>query len=347
MDDAGEELRPHALQRARPRSTPTTSSNLQVAFTFSTGVNRGQEAAPLVVGDTMYVVTPYPEHPLRARPDQARRAAEVEVRAEARAGRRRASPAATSSTAAPSIADGKIFFNTLDGNTVAVDAETGKEVWKTKVGDINMRRDDDDGAARRRRARCSSATAAASSACAAGSTALDAETGKVVWTAYSTGPDEDVLIGPDFKPFYDSDKGKDLGVTTWPPDAWKIGGGTVWGWISYDPELNLIYLRHRQSRAVEPGAAARRQQVDRRHLRPRPRHRRGALVLPVQPARPASTTTASTRASCSTCRWNGQPRKVLVHPERNGYIYVIDRTTGEVLSAEPFGYDQRRPRAST
>ncbi len=72
-------------------------------------------------------------------------------------------------------------------------------------------------------------------------TALDAATGKIAWKAFSTGPDADVLIGPDFKPFYAMDRGKDLGVTTWPPDAWKIGGGTVWGWISYDPELNLIY----------------------------------------------------------------------------------------------------------
>ena len=60
--------------------------------------------------------------------------------------------------------------------------------------------------------------------------------GKIAWKAYNTGPDADVLIGADFKPFYAQDRGKDLGVTTWPPDAWKIGGGTVWGWISYDPE---------------------------------------------------------------------------------------------------------------
>ena len=50
-----------------------------------------------------------------------------------------------------------------------------------------------------------------------------------------------------------------------------------------------------------------------------------------------STRTASTSRSCSTSTWNGQPRKVLVRPERNGYLYVIDRATGEVLSAEPFG----------
>ena len=71
--------------------------------------------------------------------------------------------------------------------------------------------------------------------------ALDAGSGAIAWRAYSTGPDAEVLIGPEFKPFYASDRGKDLGVTTWPPDAWKTGGGTVWGWISYDPELDLIY----------------------------------------------------------------------------------------------------------
>ena len=71
--------------------------------------------------------------------------------------------------------------------------------------------------------------------------ALDEGTGKLAWKAYNTGPDKDVLIGSRFKPFYATDRGKDLGVKTWPPDAWKIGGGTVWGWLSYDPELNLIY----------------------------------------------------------------------------------------------------------
>ena len=172
------------------------------------------------------------------------------------------------------FADGRIFFNTLDDHTVAVDAETGKEVWNTKLGDINIGetitmaplvvKDKVLVGNSRRRV----------SACAAGSRRSMPSDGKVVWTAYSTGPDSDVLIGPDFKPFYDEDKGKDLGVTTWPPDAWKIGGGTMWGWISYDPELNLIYLRHRQSRPVESRPAPGRQQMDGRHLRARRRYRR-------------------------------------------------------------------------
>src|SRR5206468_598408 len=72
-------------------------------------------------------------------------------------------------------------------------------------------------------------------------TALDAATGRTVWRAYSTGPDKDVLIGPAFHPFYPQERGTDLGVKTWPGEAWKIGGGTVWGWISYDPALDLVY----------------------------------------------------------------------------------------------------------
>src|SRR5439155_1357361 len=58
-------------------------------------------------------------------------------------------------------------------------------------------------------------------------TALDLADGKVAWTAWSTGPDRDVLLGSRFHPFYPSDRGQDLGVTSWPPEGWKIGGGTV------------------------------------------------------------------------------------------------------------------------
>ena len=94
------------------------------------------------------------------------------------------------------------------------------------------------------------------------------------------------------------DRGKDLGVKTWPPDAWKIGGGTVWGWISYDPETQTDLLRHRQSRPVESRAAARRQQVDRPAFSPAtstPARRAGSTR---RPRTICSTTTTSTRSSC-------------------------------------------------
>src|SRR5215213_7091236 len=71
--------------------------------------------------------------------------------------------------------------------------------------------------------------------------ALAPNSGDIVWKAFNTGSDADCLIGDSFHPYYATDRGKDLGVKTWPADQWKLGGGTVWGWISYDPELDLIY----------------------------------------------------------------------------------------------------------
>src|SRR5215203_1128297 len=212
---------------------------LQVAFTFSTGVNRGQEAAPIVVGGTMYVLSPYPNvlYALDLTKDGAPLKWKYEPKPEAAA---QGVACCDVVNRGPIFSGGKIFYNTLDGNTVAVDAETGKEAWKTKVGDINIGET------------MTMAPLVAKGRVLVGNSggeygvrgwlkALDAESGKVAWTAYSVGPDKDVLIGPMFKPFYDSDKGQDLGVKTWPPDAWQQGGGTVWGWISYDPDLNLIY----------------------------------------------------------------------------------------------------------
>ena len=166
--------------------------------------------------------------------------------------------------------------------------------------------------------------------------ALDAKDGHIVWTAYGTGPDRDVLIGADFKPFYATDQGTDLGVTSWPPDAWQIGGGNMWGWISYDPELNLIFHGTGNPGPWNPD------------LRPGDNKWTAGIF-----ARDPDTGAARWFYQWSPhdlhdydgineqvlldMSWNGQPRKVLVRPDRNGYLYVLDRTTGEVLSAEPFG----------
>lgn len=214
-------------------------SALDVSWTFSTGLERGHEAAPLVVGQTMYIVTPFPN--ILYALDLSKEGAPVKWSYDPK-------PASESQGVAccdvvnrgAAYADGRIVYNTLDAHTVAVDAETGKELWKTKLGEIN------------RGETMTMAPLVVNGKVIVGNSggemgvrgwiaALDTATGEVVWKAYSTGPDEDVLIGPRFKPFYPLDRGEDLGVRTWPADAWKNGGGTVWGWISYDPELNLIF----------------------------------------------------------------------------------------------------------
>jgi lanthanide-dependent methanol dehydrogenase len=308
---------------------------LKASTTFSTGFLNGHEATPLVVGDTMYLVTPFPnvlyaldlKQPggatkwvYRPNPDPAAQGVaccDVVNRGEA-------------------YADGKVIINTLDNHTIAVDAATGKEVWNTKLGDINKGET------------MTMAPFVVKDKVLVGNsggemgvrgwiTALDVKDGHVVWRAYTTGPDADVLIGPRFKPFYPMDQGTDLGVKSWPPDAWKIGGGTVWGWISYDPETNLIFYGTGNPGPWNPDQ--------------RPGDNKWTCALF---ARDADTGEARwayqigphdlfdydgiNESILLDLELGGRKRKVLVRPERDGYVYVIDRTNGEVLSANPFAY---------
>jgi PQQ-dependent dehydrogenase (methanol/ethanol family) len=315
--------------------TADNVGRLQVDFTFSTGVNRGHEGAPVVVGDTMYIVTPFPNHVYAL--DLSKPGAPQKWHYEPK-------PVASAQGVAccdvvnrgAHLVDGALYFATLDGQAIALDAASGTQRWRVQLGDINKGET------------ITMAPLVVKGSVLVGNsggefgvrgwlTALDANTGKQRWRAYSTGPDSDVLIGEAFKPFYASDRGKDLGVKSWPPQAWKIGGGTMWGWISYDPELNLIYHG-----TANPGPWNPEQ-------RPGDNKWTGGIF-----ARDADTGAA---------RWfyqsvphdlydydainelvlldlpiKGVTRKVLVRPERNGYLYVIDRATGEVLSADAYAH---------
>lgn len=219
--------------------TTTNVKELKVITTMSTGVNRGHEGNPLVVGDTMYVVTPFPNNlfAIDLRPDGGALKWLFEPRASPRSVGIACCDVVNRGA---SYADGKIVYNTLDAHTVAVDAETGEEVWRTRVGNIDIGET------------VTMAPVVIKDKVIVGNAggelgvrgwilALDLNTGDEVWRAFNTGPDEEVMIGPDFQPFYEKDRGKNLGATTWPGEQWNHGGSTVWGWISYDPEQNLIF----------------------------------------------------------------------------------------------------------
>jgi PQQ-dependent dehydrogenase (methanol/ethanol family) len=229
-----------------------------------------------------------------------------------------------------------VYLATLDGQAISLNAATGKERWKVRVGDINKGET------------ITMAPFVANGKMLIGNSggeygvrgwiiALDAATGKEVWRAYNTGPDRDVLIGPDFKPFYPTEQGKDLGVSTWPPEAWRIGGGTVWGWISFDPKSNLIFHG-----TGNPGPWNSDQ-------RPGDNKWTGGIF-----ARDIDTGAAKwfyqtvphdlydydgiNELVLLDATLNGRERHVVVRPERNGYLYVIDRDTGEVISADAYGH---------
>jgi PQQ-dependent dehydrogenase (methanol/ethanol family) len=310
-------------------------SRLGVAWTFSTGMVSGHEAPPLVVGSTMYLVTPFPN--ILYAFDLTKPGAPLKWSYDPKPlGASKGVACCDLVNRGAAYANGSVFFNTLDGRTIAVDAATGEPRWTTQLSDINKGET------------ITMAPLVVKGKVLVGNsggefgvrgwiTALDAATGQIAWRGYSTGPDKDVLIGPGFKPFYPGDRGKDLGISTWPGEAWRIGGGTVWGWISYDADLNLIYYG-----TSNPG--------------------------PWNPAqRPGdnkwTATTFARDADTGEARWayqtsphdlydhdgvnewvladlqmNGQLRKVAMHPDRNGLLYVLDRATGEVLSAAPYGF---------
>ena len=313
--------------------TPANAGSLKLAFTFSTGVLRGHEAAPIVVAGTMYIVTPYPNivYALDLREPGAPLKWKFEPKPEAFAQGVACCDVVNRGVA---YADGKLFFNTLDNQTIALDAADGKELWRYRSGDIRS------GETRTMaplivKGRVLIGNSGGEYGVRGWLTALDAASGKELWRAYSTGPDRDVLIGAEYKPYYRKEQGVDLGVSTWPGDAWKIGGGTVWGWISYDPDLDLLYYG-----TANPGPwNAEQRPGDNKFtsglFARNPVNGRARWFYQMSPHDEFDYDGVNENILIDLALPGGT-RKALVHPDRNGYVYVIDRVSGEVISATPF-----------
>jgi PQQ-dependent dehydrogenase (methanol/ethanol family) len=314
--------------------TAQNIAHLTPQFSFSLAVNKGQEAAPIVANNVMYLVTAYPNIVYAL--DLTKPGAPMKWKFASK-------PLPASQGVAccdvvnrgGTVDQGKFIFNTLDGQTIALDVKTGKPVWRTRLGNINIGET------------LTMAPLVADGRVYVGDsggelgvrgwlTALDEDSGKLVWRAYNTGPDADVKIGANFHPFYPSDKGTNLGVSSWPAEAWKIGGGTVWGWVTYDPELKALYYG-----SGNPGPW---------NAEQRPGDNKWTTGIF---ARDPATGEARWYYQMTPhdehdydgvneqllldMPFGGSMHKVLIHPDRNGYVYVIDRTNGQVLSADPYG----------
>lgn len=331
------QARDYANTRYSPLDEINTEnvSRLKMAWTFSDGVQYGHEGAPLVVGDTMYIVAPFPDVAYAL--DLTKPGAPIKWSYEPKPSQLAIGKACCDAVIRGwAYANGKLIYNLLDDHTVAVDVQTGKEVWRVKMGNVEKGET------------MTMAPFVIGNKVLVGNSggemgkigwvaALDVDSGKELWRAFATGPDDLVKIGPSFKPFYPWLKGKDLGVSTWPSDMWKTGAGASWGWYSYDPDLNLVYIG-----TSNPGPRV-------------PMQRPGLnLYTSAVIARDADTGEAKwAYAFTPHDQWDydgvnenilidlpvkGSTRKVLVHFDRNAFAYTIDRATGEVLVAEPFAY---------
>jgi len=339
-NDPPGEWRRQARDYANTRYSPlaqvdaTNVSRLKVAWSFSDSVIYGHEAAPLVVGNIMFLVAPYPNTAYAL--DLTKPGAPIKWSYEPHPDPIAIGKACCDAVnRGPTWADGKLVFTLLDGEAMALDANTGKPLWRTRLGEpangmtITM-----------------SPLVVGKTVLVGNSggemgvrgqlTALDLDTGKALWRAYSTGPDADVKIGADFRAPYPWLAGKDLGVTSWPgADAWGRGGGTVWGWISYDPSLNLIYYGTSNPSPRVPAQ------------RPGDNLWSSAVF-----ARDPATGAAKWAFQFTPHdEWDydgvnenilidgpigGQTRKLMVHLDRNGFGYTMDRASGRILVAKPF-----------
>ena len=306
--------------------------DLRVAWTFSTGVLRGHEGSPLVIGDIMYVHTPFPNNVFaldlandgkilwRYEPQQDPEVIAVMCCDTVNRG--------------VAYADGMILLSQADTTVVALDAKSGEVKWSTKIGDPAIG-ETLTATVMPVKDKVMVGVSGGEYGVRGRLTALNLADGTEAWKAYSTGPDDEMLVDPEKTTHLGKPVGADSSLNSWEGDQWKIGGGSIWGWFSYDPDLNLVYYGTGNPSTWNPSQ--------------RPGDNKWSMTIM---ARDADTGMAKWFYQMTPHdEWDfdgvneniltdqeidGQPRKLLTHFDRNGFGYTLDRETGELLVAEKF-----------
>jgi len=308
---------------------------LQVAWSMSTGVLRGHEGAPLVIGDTMYVHTPFPNNVFAVNLKDQSFKWKYEPKQDTDV-----IPVMCCDTVNRGLAygDGKIILQQADTTLVALDMNTGKVVWTAKNGDAKIG-ETNTNAPHVFKDKVITGISGGEFGVRGRLIAYDLKTGKKVWTAYSTGPDAEMLVDPAKTMTWTNGKmapiGKDSSLKSWQGDQWKLGGGTTWGWYSYDPALNLVYYGTGNPGTWNPAQ--------------RPGDNKWSMTIF---ARDLDTGIAKWAYQMTPHdEWDfdgvnevplvdldikGKKVPALVHFDRNGFGYTLNRATGELLVAQKF-----------
>ncbi|MCC7463334.1 MAG: PQQ-dependent dehydrogenase, methanol/ethanol family [Gammaproteobacteria bacterium] len=314
--------RTHQEQNYSPLEQINASnvSRLGLAWYADLDTNRGVEAAPLFVDGVLYNTSAW----------------NVTAAYDARTGKRlwRYDPQVPPQFARLACCDvvsrglalsqGKVIIATLDGRLIALDAKTGTPVWQDQTLDVPGPYSVT-GAPRVFGEKVVIGNAGADFGARGYVTAYDVATGKRVWRFYT-------VPGDPSKPRENAAMEK--AAQTWQGDAWKGGGGTVWDGIVYDEELKLLYLGVGNAGPLKfnaPGdnlftASIVALKAD-----------TGEYVWHYQTVQnDIWDFTATQPMILADLALNGAPRKVIMQAPKNGFFYVLDRATGELLSAEKF-----------
>jgi len=315
--------------------TAANVGKMQVAWTFSTGVLRGHEGSPLVIDGVMYLHSPFPNKVYALNLDNQQIIWKYEPKQD---------PAVIPQMCCDTVnrgvayAEGKVILQQADSTLVALDAKTGKVVWSVKNGDPKL------GAVNTNaphvfKDKVFTGISGGEWGVRGFIAAYNLSDGKLAWKGYSVGPDAEMLIDPDKTMTWTDGKmapvGKDSSLKTWKGDQWKTGGGTTWGWYSYDKALNLMYYGTGNPSTWNPAQ--------------RPGDNKWSMTIF---ARDVDTGMAKwvyqmtpydewdfdgiNEMILADINVKGKPTKALVHFDRNGFGYTMDRVTGALLVAEKY-----------
>jgi PQQ-dependent dehydrogenase (methanol/ethanol family) len=323
-------------------------ADLQIAWTWQVGIQDQHEAPPLVVGDTMYIVSPKPNY-VYALDLNTDGVIKWEFRPDMNVELATQQTCCGGQTRGIYFAEGKLFYATLDGQVFGLDAATGEALWRTVGTNIsygegmagnglvvgNLFIVGNEGGERGARGKVH---------------AYDINTGNLQWMMYSMGPDNEVGITPAYQPFYEDDR---TSLATWYGDSWRRGGGTAWGYFTWDPDSNLFHYSTGNCGPWNPDY--------RREWGVVNLDENGGLIdyrnnwCAGQLARDATTgNLVWAYGLVPADGWdldqplitplidaeiNGEMRNLAIKASRNGYFYVWDRNTGElVVEPWPFVY---------
>jgi len=308
---------------------------MQVAWTFSTGVLRGHEGSPLVVDGKMYLHSPFPNKVFAVDLDTQKILWKYEPKQD---------PAVIPQMCCDTVnrglayAEGKVILQQADSNLIALDAKTGKLVWSVKNGDPKL------GAVNTNaphvfKDKVITGISGGEWGVRGFIAAYNLSDGKPAWKGYSVGPDSEMLMDPDktmtwtdgaMKPV-----GKDSSLKTWKGDQWKIGGGTTWGWYSYDKALNAMFYGTGNPSTWNPSQ--------------RPGDNKWSMSIWSRDVDTGKVNWVYQMTPFDEWDFDGinemiladipvkgKMTKALVHFDRNGFAYTLDRTSGALLVAEKF-----------
>jgi len=305
---------------------------LQVAWTFSTGVLRGHEGAPLVIGNVMYVHTPFPNivYALDLNND-GKILWKYEPKQDPNV-----IPVMCCDTVnrGLSYGDGKIILHQADTTLVALNAKDGSVAWSVKNGDP-AKGQTGTSAAAVIKDKVLVGISGGEFGVQCHVTAYDLKSGKQVWRAFSEGPDDQTLIDAQKTTELGKPVGADSSVKTWQGDQWKIGGGCTWGWISYDPQLNLFYYGSGNPSTWNPKQRPGDNKWSMTIWARSPDDGKARWVYQMTP-HDEWDYDGINEMILADVNIGGQAKKILVHFDRNGFGYTLDRTNGELLVAEKY-----------